>query len=260
MEGSFTPPTVAGTGQSGFPAGPPPLDPPPPGYGGPPPSDGAPPPAVPPMAPIPWEEPGRPIVNAFFETIQLVYSHVTEAFRRMPLNTELIRPILFAVLVGMIGAMAETFYDSVFSLAAWKFLPWMDRDENPAFGVVGSFVVLFFMPIIIPMMLIISSAVTHLMLLLLGAGRRGWTATFRVSCYAYASALLMVIPVAGSLASAIAGLIFGTCGLAVVHNTSRSRALVALLLPAAVCCGCVMLVFMVFGTAMLAGFREIWNP
>lgn len=268
MEGSFTPPTVAGTGQSGFeetPPGygagqsppnsggtPPPLDGLPP-QGGPPPFGGA------PVTPIPWEEPGRPVLVALVETVQLIYTRCSEAFGRMPLNTELLRPILFAMIVGMIGAAAETVYDSLWSLTVWKFFPGMQDKESGAFGVVGNFVLLFFMPLIIPVLLVISSAVTHVMLLLLGAGKRGWTATFRVSCYSYASALLMLIPLAGGLASGIAGLIFGTHGLAVVHGTSRGRALAALLLPVIVCCGCLMLCVMVFGTALLAGFKDLWN-
>jgi len=269
MEGSFTPPTIAGTGQSGFegtpvrhdgsdqspppaPPGPPPLDGPPP-TGGPPPFGGA------PVTPIPWEEPGRPLINAFFDTIQLLYSRCSEAFARMPLNTEILKPIIFAILVGMIGAVAETIYSSIWSLMAWNVFPWMEGKENPGFGVVGNFVLLFFMPLIIPVLLVIASGITHVMLLLLGAGNRGWGATFRVSCYAYASALCQLVPVVGGLASGVVGLIFATHGLAVVHGTSRGRALAAQLLPAAVCCGLLALCLLIFGTAMLAGFKDLWN-
>ncbi|HEX7878357.1 MAG TPA: YIP1 family protein [Candidatus Eisenbacteria bacterium] len=264
MEGSFTPPTIAGTGQSGF------EETPirneggqfPPGQGGPtPPLDGPPPgpPHLPPVAPIPWEEPGRALVNAFVDTITLLYSRCSEAFARMPLNSELLKPIIFAILVGMIGAVAETVYNSIWSMTIWKLFPWMDEQEHPGFGVFGNFVALFFMPLLIPMFLVIASAITHIMLILLGAGNRGWTATFRVSCYASASALCQVIPFVGGLASGIVGLIFATHGLAVVHGTSRGRALFAQLLPAAICCGVLSLGLLVFGSAMLAGFKELWN-
>jgi hypothetical protein len=258
LEGSFTPPTVAGTGQSGFGATPPPLDPPPsdtPPAGGWPPSD----PPPPPVRPIPWEEPGRPFVTALVETVQLIFSRPTEAFQRMPLNTELLRPILFALILGMIGAVAETVYDSVWSMAAWKFLPWMRESDDTMFGVFGGFIMLFFMPLLIPVGLLLSSAVTHLMLLLLGAGQRGWTVTFRVSCYAYASALLLIVPIAGGALSLVAGLIFGTVGLSVVHGTSRGRAFTALVLPMALCCAIVSMVFVVFGAALLAGVKGLGN-
>jgi hypothetical protein len=261
MEGSFTPPTIAGTGQSGFEGSPvrnDGTDQLPPGSGGtPPPLDG--PPPGPPPAPIPWEEPGRPLINAFFDTIRLLYSRCSEAFARMPLNTELLKPIIFAILVGMIGAVAETVYNSIWSVTVWKLFPWMDDEGSDMFGVFGGFVALFFMPLFIPILLVIASAVTHVMLLLLGAGARGWTATFRVSCYAYASALCQLIPFVGGLAAALVGLIFATHGLAVVHGTSRGRALAAQLLPAAICCGILSLGMLVFGTAILAGFKDLWN-
>ncbi|TPW12333.1 MAG: hypothetical protein FD129_1484 [bacterium] len=248
MEGSFTPPTIAGSGGSGFSGGPPPMPPPP-----------TPPPTPPPVAPFPWEEPGRSIGSALFETIRLIVTSPSEAFARMPLNSELLRPVLFALIVGMIGVVAQTVYETLFSAVFTRLLPMFADKSDAMFGAVGGVIGLFFAPFFIPLFLAIGAGITHLMLMLLGGGRQGWTATFRVASYSMVSSLFMLIPIAGGLLNFVASLIFQTHGLAVVHGMSRGRAFVALFLPLIVCCGCFMLGMLVFGTAMLAGFKDLWN-
>jgi len=248
MEGSFTPPTVAGTGSSEF-------------SGTPPPTPFEPPPTPPPpsLPPIPWEEPGRPIGSALFETIKLVVTSPSEAFARMPLNSELLRPVLYALIVGMIGVVAQTVYDTVFSTVMTQLLPMFADRKDALFGAVGGVIGLFFAPLLIPVILVIGASITHLMLLLLGGGRQGWTATFRVLSYSMTASLFLLIPLVGGLLNFAAGIVFQTNGLAVVHGMSRGRAFAAIFLPILVCCGCFLLGAVLFGTAMMAGIREIWK-
>ena len=225
MEGSFTPPTP-------------------------------PPPSLP---PIPWEEPGRPIGSALFETIKLVVTSPSEAFARMPLNSELLRPVLYALIVGMIGVVAQTVYDTLFSTVITRLVPMFADRKDALFGAVGGFIGLFFAPLFIPIILVIGASITHLMLLLLGGGRQGWTATFRVLSYSMTASLFLLIPLVGGLLNFAAGLLFQTNGLAVVHGMSRGRTFAAIFLPILVCCGCFLLGAVLFGTAMMAGIREIWK-
>ena len=246
MEGSFTPPTAAGTGGSDFigtpPPGPPPIPPPPPA-----------------PVPIPWEEPGRPIGSALLETIQMIMTRPSEAFARMPLNTDLLRPILYALIVGMVGLLAQTVYDTLFSTLFSQLLPMFSDQKDALFGAIGGVVGLFFGPVLIPLVLVVGAAITHLMLMLLGGGQKGWTATFRVLAYAMTSSLFLLIPLVGGLINFVAGLIFQTIGLADVHGMSRGRAFAAIFLPLVVCCGCFMLGALFFGAAMLAGIKGLLN-
>lgn len=213
----------------------------------------------PPVVPIPWEEPGRSIGSALLETIQLIMTRPSEAFARMPLNSELLRPIFYALIVGMVGLVAQTVYDTLFSTLFSQLLPMFSDQKDALFGVIGGVVGIFFGPVLIPLVLVVSAAITQLMLLLLGGGQKGWTATFRVLSYSMTSSLLLLIPLVGGLLSFVAGLIFQTHGLAVVHGMTRGRAFAAIFLPILVCCGCFMLGALFFGAAMMAGIQGLMN-
>jgi hypothetical protein len=276
MEGSYNPPNAGGAGGSsnppsqGDPPAPPPFGTPPafgtpPGAAAPPPSTpgvppppyegyGVPPPPPPGRPPIPWEEKGRGFLEGLFETIRLLFTSPSEAFRRMPLDTELLRPILFAIIVGWVGMAASAIYESLFQATIWQFLPGMGDREDIAFGIVGNLFTVIFAPFLIGVGLVISSAITHLMLLILGTGAKGWTATFRVLCYANASILFALVPLIGGLGHFVVGTIFQIIGLSEVHGCTRGRAAVAVLLPLALCCGLMIFFFVLFGAAMMAAF------
>ena len=42
-----------------------------------------------PVPPIPWEQPGTPLLKGFFETIGLFFTRPREAYRRMPTTPNL---------------------------------------------------------------------------------------------------------------------------------------------------------------------------
>lgn len=62
---------------------------------------------------IPWEEPGPPWPQRLIATIQLLFMRPREAFERMPLDSELLKPFLFALIVGSVGWVAHLFWDTL---------------------------------------------------------------------------------------------------------------------------------------------------
>jgi len=75
---------------------------------------------------------------------------------------------------------------------------------------------------------LVKAAIFHLLLLASGAANAGFTATYRVVAFGYGSvALLLLIPVLGPLFALVMYFIVLTSGFAQAHETSRTRALMA---------------------------------
>jgi hypothetical protein len=207
---------------------------------------------MPPPRPIPWEEPGRPAIEGLIETARLFFLTPTQAFQRMPVTSQLVRPLLYAVIFGWIGTAVSQMYGLMFRGMLLRLLPgFEDRAALflQSFFQVGA---IFTAPIWILIGLFIGSAINHVFLLMLGGGSGGFTGTLRVNCYAGTVTILPVIPLLGGPISGIWFLVLQVIGFAVVHRVSHGKALVAVLLPTVLCCGCVLFFAMVMGAATLA--------
>jgi hypothetical protein len=78
----------------------------------------------------------------------------------------------------------------------------------------------------------VTAAVYHLFVrLLIGAGHRGYRATFRVLAYAGTADLVGWVPFVGLLLAVLWAVYLGTVGLRELHATTTGRALAALLVP-----------------------------
>ena len=204
-----------------------------------------PPPTEPPPSPpvIPWEEPGRPWTTALVETVKLLLTRPREAFERMPIAGEVTKPIVFAVVLGWIGVIFNTIWSLAF------------KGMMPSSGQYGGYALpSFFLPltavcapIFIVVGLLVASAIDHVMLMLVGGARSGFSATLRANCYAQASQVLQLLPFCGGLLAVVASLLLTIQGLATAHRISLGKAALAVLLPAVLCCGCgLVLAFTVF--------------
>jgi len=102
-----------------------------------------------------------------------------------------------------------------------------------------------------PLGLIIFAAIQHLFCLLLGAGKNGFYATFRVVAYAAAPNIVGLIPCLGILAGLYGGFLL-IIGLAAVQETTVGRATGAVVLPGLLLCCCVGVGAALFGAAIYA--------
>lgn len=191
---------------------------------------------------------------AFIETTREVMARPTAFFRAMPVTGGLGSPLLYAVTAGWIGLAAAAFYQAIWvSIVGPATLPFgLERREvaylldwfeswagllaQVVFGAVWAAISVF-----------VAAFILHLMLLLLGGARRGFEATFRVVCFAQATALLLVIPLFlvpfCGLAVVVWCLVLYVIGLAEAHQIGHGQALAAVLLPlVALCCCCAALV------------------
>jgi len=89
----------------------------------------------------------------------------------------------------------------------------------------------FFLPIMIVVGLFIGSGIFHICLMIVGAGKRGFEATFRVLSYASSSQAFALVPFVGGFIIVIYNLVLWTIGFRESHQTTTGRAFIAVLLP-----------------------------
>ena len=227
----------------------PPVQPPPP------PPAGVPP--APPARPLPWEQPDYPALEALFETAKLVITKPSEAFARMSLTGTLGRPLLYAVIFGWIGVIASQAY----SLALRGAMQTMfgSLGMGGPFGARGfhlpvmfSVATMVLAPILVLIGVFIMAAILHLFLVLVGGAITGFASTLRVLCYAGTVQIMQIVPLCGGTIAAIWAIVLWIIGLAIVQRTTQGKAAVAVLLPLALCCVCVVIAGIAFGAAIAA--------
>lgn len=224
---------------------------PPPAWGGTP----MPPPATPAPAaeaPLPWEQPGYPLLEALFETGKLVLTSPQEAFRRMAISGDLGRPLMYAVIFGWIGIIAGQVYNIAFGSAMYRWLPGFDNLGGDAPSTMINFGIMIAAPILVLIGVFISAAIVHLFLLIVGGANSGFPATVRVMCYASTVQVLQVLPLCGGILGGLWGVYLEIIGIATAHRTSQGKAALAVLLPAVLCCVCLAIVMVAFGAAIWA--------
>jgi len=193
----------------------------------------------------PWECRGeRGVLAALLETIRLFLLEPTMAFTAMRRTGGLGAPLFYYVILGSVAGMAVILYQAVWQsvgtsepsggeamLSAWMSSP----------VIIGASIVM--LPLYVIFEAFFSSLLTHGALLLVGGARRPFQATFRVVSYAGGSSyVLQLLPLIGVLAAIAGNLVLKVIGLAVVHEISRTRAAVAVILPA--------LLFLLFWAAL----------
>jgi len=232
--------------------------PPPPGF--------QPPPAYAPApAGLPWEmRPQVGFADALVDTIRLFVTSPAEAWSRTREKGDIGQPLLFAVVVGWIGIAFNSVWNLIFGNMWLRFLPMLPpqmRDQM-AFrgfgrGVGSTLVALILAPLFVIIGLFIWAAVLHLCFMIVGAlstSTAGFEGTFRVIGYSSVSQLAQVVPVVGGLVALVWNLILVVMGAQRIHRTTQGKAIVGLLIPIVLCCGCVLLAIVFAGAAILAAF------
>lgn len=206
--------------------------------------------------PLPWEQPGYPVLEALFETGKLFMIEPAEAFRRMSLTGSLGRPIAYAIIFGWLGIIAQQLYQLALGGSWMRWLPNMPQSEELAASSLWSTGMSLGMMVLAPLLVIIGlfigAAIVHLFLLLVGGANSGFDATVRVMCYASTVQVLQVVPMCGGAAAGIWALVLEVIGLAIAHRTTQGKAVAAVLLPVALCCACIAVLVVAFGAAIFA--------
>ena len=186
-----------------------------------------------------WEEREKiGFFTAIAQTVQAVLLRPTQTFASLKQTGGLVNPLCYFVLL-----CSSTFaVSALYQLAATAinpalFSPQLQHAPKTAFSVILIGTILI-SPALYVVTAFISAGITHLSLKLLGGANRPFETTFRVICYAQASASICnLLPLFGGLLSIIFASYGIIIGLREAHGIEGWRATVAFILPGLLCCG-----------------------
>ncbi len=208
--------------------------------------------AIVPATGLPWERREElGFVPAFVETLKLVLLNPIVAFAVMKKEGGLGEPLLYGVIGGSIGFIISLLWNLLFgSIGAFT-------ERNPIAGAIGAgvgmVICIILAPLFIAVCLFIGSAILHLCLMLVGGARRSFETTFRVVSYTVGSTNpIAIVPFCGGVVAAIWNIILECIGLAKAHEITTGKAVIAVLLPVIVCCGFIVLLWVVVGVGIFS--------
>ncbi len=180
----------------------------------------------------PWERRDRfGLLNALYLTIKDVLLAPGRFFHRMPSQMGVIQPLLFAIVLGVVGTFIAWMYSLVSSSLQMALL----GDFSHGRGPIGLFFLFLSSPVWVAAGVFVQAGLTHGMLLLLGGGRLGFEATFRVSAYSEATSVILLVPLCGSWLAMIWSLVILIIGLYNIHEIEPWKAVLAVLAPMLFC-------------------------
>jgi len=222
---------------------------------------------------LPWEErQSLGFLDSLIATVKLLVTAPADAFGRLRRDGDMISPILFGILLTLVGQIFSQIWNLLFG-AAWMSMlggmgdmmemgEGMGGMESLAFfgatNIFSALITLVLTPIFYLIFLFIASGIYHLCLMLFGAvetSPQGFEGTLKVTAYASVASLGAIIPVVGGLITLIAQIILLVIGFQHVHRTTQGKAIGAVLLPIVICCVCAVVGALLFG-GMIAGLAS----
>ncbi|MFA4874454.1 MAG: YIP1 family protein [bacterium] len=208
-------------------------------------------------APLDMEQKGA-WAEAFFATIKDAIADPVIFFQHVSEGDGWLRPWLFSLVISgcvfLVAAAYQTGFNIMASGAGFggalahgvgtlsALLMPLSVGTLIAFGVVA-------VPVGTTMALLIQAGVYHLCLMILGAGRRDFVCTFRVTCYSMAPQVFQIVPFLGGFIAWGWQMALAIIGLKVANQTTYGRSTLAVFLPTILCCGALILV----GSAVAGG-------
>ena len=180
----------------------------------------------------PWERRKRfGLLNALYLTIKDVLLAPGRFFHRMPSQMGLTQPLLFALLLGVVG----TFIVWMYSLVSTSLQMAVFGDFSNGRSSLHSFFLFLSSPFWVAIAIFVQASLTHGVLILLSGGRLGFEATFRVAAYSEATSVILLLPICGSQIAIVWSLVVLIIGLYNIHEIEPWKAVVAVLAPMLVC-------------------------
>lgn len=182
---------------------------------------------------IPWERRAElGTMTAFARTVKVVLLSPHEALAPPASPVGVGAPLTFALLGQTLGTIFTVFWQVAMSLV-------MSRGGMgvglPELGVIGGLGVLSG-PILALYWVFVWGGVVHLLLMMFGGARGGFTATARVQGYASAAALLNAVPMVGGMIGVVWSVVIQIVGLASAHEAGYGKSAAAVLAPLVLCC------------------------
>ena len=200
-----------------------------------------------------WERETGFSLGAGIQTVKQVFSAPTATFQNLPQTGGIGRPLFFYTLAGWISGGAAIFYQLVAaSINPQLFLGEAAKGLTQGTIVAAGIAVVLFLPLFLIAGAFIWAAMVHLFLMITGASRHGFEATFRALAYSSgATSMLQLVPLCGGYLYPVAHIVYGVIALKEVHRTDLWRVVLSMVLMMLLCCGA--FVGIAVGIAALAG-------
>lgn len=204
----------------------------------------------------PWEDRGtQGFFGGLLKTMKQVLFSPAEFFRKMPVTGGLTDPLLYALIIGMVGLMFSYTWQILLEGSMQGFLPpEMRASRHPMFQGLSIAALAVLSPFLLIIGMFIGAGMLHLFLLLVKGARAGFEATFRVVAYSFSPNILLVIPFCGGLIASLWTMVITIIGLKEAHETTGGKAAFAVLFPLILCCGLIALLVVLFMGALAASF------
>jgi hypothetical protein len=190
-----------------------------------------------------WEDRERiGFFPAIARTVSAVLMRPSPTFAAMKQTGGLANPLLYFVLLSSsMFAVSVLYQIAATSLSPEIFGKGLPHTSKTAFSV-ALFGSVLISPALYVLSAFISSGITHLSLKALGGANRPFETTFRVICYAQASAMVFnLLPMFGGLLGVIWGAYCVIIGLKETNGITGLKATLAITLPGLLCCGVLLL-------------------
>ncbi len=199
----------------------------------------------------PWEDrEAQGFLKGLFKTLSDVLFRPTDFFKKMPVAGGLTDPLLYALIVGMIGLMFSYLWQILTKGAMQSMMGVSSGAGQFLFQGVGMAILAFLSPLLLIAGLFVSAGILHVCLMLVKGSRSGFEATFRVVSYGYSANVFLIIPFCGGILAAVWAIVLYIIGLREAHETTGGKAAFAVFLPAILCCGLIALaVVLILGAA-----------
>jgi len=186
---------------------------------------------------------------AVWQTIRGALIEPAATFSNMRREGGLGAPLGYFIMTSWAGGLVTLLFQFLIQMGTRSAMP---QGQSQAFPMVWGAGFFIGWALLMPVALVIGSFITagifHLSLMICQGAKQPFETTYRTYCYASGSAAaLQLIPVCGAYASGIWGLVSLCIGIARTHEITTGRAVLAILLPSAVCC--IAIVFIIIAVA-----------
>jgi len=228
-------------------------------------------------APFPWEDESLGMLQRFWRTSIGIFTAPWKTFARMPVSGGYVKPLIYALIGGAVFTIAQMVVSFISFLGTFTstMAAASVSDGDISLGLlvlawagIVLAVLLFFLAFIFfyiascVIWLVVGSGISHICLMLFGAVRHDYEATFRAWAYAGGLAqIFAVVPCIGWLVAMTWGAVIQIVALKETHRTDYWRVICAYLLPVLLCCGCFGAGLTAFGITSASGgdFSEIFE-
>lgn len=163
---------------------------------------------------------------AFWRTSKSILFRPSAIFSALDYDSGVGNSLVYLLIYGSLGQIIGRYWTTILGIHYGII------ESNPLDNTVHFASTILLTPVILLALILVAAGLVHLVLRILLATRRPFSATFQVMAYASgATSIVNVIPFMGRIVMPLWALILSLVGLSKAHHTSKTKVFFALVLP-----------------------------